>query len=252
MRSRARHYTRAMRVPKKAAERVSGKPVKKSASTEVEVKLTVHDRQAVSRALKRLKATAGPRMHEMNTLYDTPTGALAGEGRLVRIRVLHAVTPRKTDKSSRMVPVGAVLTYKGPVRGDGAARLGLGARYKIREEHELRVEDGEALARVFQGMGLQPSFRYEKYRTTFRLSRVQGVVVELDETPIGDFLELEGDPTAIDRAAAALGYSRADYITKSYGELFIEHLRRSQRRDTASFDLSLAARTADMLFPRQE
>ena len=27
-------------------------------------------------------------MHEMNTLYDTPAGALAREGKLMRIRVL--------------------------------------------------------------------------------------------------------------------------------------------------------------------
>ena len=45
----------------------------------------------------------------------------------------------------------------------------------------------------------------------------------LDETPIGDFLELEGPPRWIARAARALGRSPADYITASYGSLYLQH-----------------------------
>jgi adenylate cyclase class 2 len=43
----------------------------------------------------------------------------------------------------------------------------------------------------------------------------------LDQTPIGDFLELEGSPAWIDRTACALGYSPDDYITASYGALYL-------------------------------
>jgi adenylate cyclase class 2 len=240
-----------MRVPKKATAGPSRRTPQKSASTEIEVKLPVSDRKAMLRLLKKLNATGGDRMHEKNTLFDTAAGALASEGRLVRIRLLHSAPAGRSGRSGRRVPVGAVLTYKGPVRDDRAAGGFPDARYKIREEHELRVEDGEALARVFQGMGLKPRFRYEKYRTTFRLPRVPGVLVELDETPVGDFLEIEGQDAAIDRAAAMLGYTPADYITKSYGELFVEHLRRSQK-EVSSFDLSAVLRTAEMLFPRRD
>ncbi len=117
--------------------------------------------------------------------------------------------------------------------------------YKIREEHEVRVEDAGELGRVFEGMGLSPWFRYEKYRSTYRLPGLPGLLVELDETPIGDFLELEGDPAAIDRAAALLGFGPADYITKSYGILFLE-----QRRSAGGGEASLGGGgTGDMLFP---
>ena len=71
-------------------------------------------------------------------------------------------------------------------------------------------------------MGLRPCFRYEKYRSTYRLPGLPGLIVEVDETPIGDFLELEGSPMEIDCGAALLGFSPADYITKSYGALFVE------------------------------
>ena len=59
----------------------------------------------------------------------------------------------------------------------GAASTNFGARGEIREEHELLVDDAEAMARVFEGMGLRPWFRYEKYRTTYRLPGVAGLLV---------------------------------------------------------------------------
>jgi adenylate cyclase class 2 len=119
------------------------------------------------------------------------------------------------------------------------------SRYKIREEHELSFENPDVMHCVLDGMGLKPWFRYEKYRTTFTLPRLKRLLIELDETPIGDFLELEGDSEAIDRAAAILGFSPADYITKSYGQLFAE-----QRRSGSGSDFSKGEppELRDMLF----
>ena len=73
-------------------------------------------------------------------------------------------------------------------------------------------------------------FRYEKYRTTYKLpsSRqwAKGLLIEVDETPIGNFIELEGSPAAIDQAAEKLGYSPRDYVLKSYLALYLEECRR--------------------------
>ena len=73
-------------------------------------------------------------------------------------------------------------------------------------------------------------FRYEKYRTTFRLpdsnAWAKGLLIELDETPIGTFVELEGPAAAIDRAAVELGFSNRDYILKNYLSLYVEDCRR--------------------------
>ena len=47
----------------------------------------------------------------------------------------------------------------------------------------------------------------------------------LDETPIGMFMELEGTPTWIDRTARKLGFGQPDYITASYGRLYLDWCR---------------------------
>jgi adenylate cyclase class 2 len=73
-------------------------------------------------------------------------------------------------------------------------------------------------------------FRYEKFRTTYALTRLRSLKIELDETPIGTFLELEGPIAAIDRAARLLGYSRSDYITATYGSLYLAGCRRRARK----------------------
>jgi adenylate cyclase class 2 len=172
----------------------------------------------------------------MNTLYDTPAGALLQEGKMVRIRVLSPAPSRGAGKKAAKLRSAsasrqpALLTYKGPAR-DGTGAGPAGRRYKIREEQELRVENPAGLARVFEAMGLRPCFRYEKYRSTYRLPGLSGLAVELDETPIGDFLELEGAVAEIDRGAALLGFSPGDYIIRSYGALFAEYRPRAGDSD---------------------
>ena len=43
----------------------------------------------------------------------------------------------------------------------------------------------------------------------------------IDETPIGDYAELEGPPAWIDETLAKLGVDPATCITESYGRLFL-------------------------------
>ena len=45
----------------------------------------------------------------------------------------------------------------------------------------------------------------------------------LDETPIGMWLELEGQPEWIDRTAAQLGFTAQQYVTESYGGLWLRY-----------------------------
>jgi len=241
-----------------AGHRTAGhRTARRTASQETEVKLRVADREALLRQLASLRASYQGRVHEMNTLYDTPGGALRREGKLLRIRVEQ---PAERAKSSRRAPresrkSQAVLltfkgpTFKGPSWPERSKKFPGARRYKIREEREVRVADGAVLARILEAMGLRPVFRYEKYRSTFRLPRLPGVTLDFDETPIGDFLEAEGTRAAIDRSAALLGYGPAEYITESYGQLFLRETRRakpSRKGKTQRW----ASR--DMLFPRKK
>lgn len=204
---------------------------------EIEIKLRVKDPAALRRRLARLKLRPAGRVHERNTLFDTPPGGLAQHGQLLRIR-------QETLPGKPRAARDAILTYKGPAAPAAEKpRAGKG-RYKIREELEAAVPDPESLRLILERLGLRGWFQYEKYRTTYRPSAIlawaTGLQVELDETPIGVFLELEGPPEAIDRAAALLGYNTSEYITKSYLVLYLDHCRQQ------------GVPAGDMLFPRKK
>ena len=191
---------------------------------ETEIKLQVSDLKAFERKLKKLGAkkvgAGGGRVHEFNTIFDTPTGGLARHGQLLRIRT-------ETVEGGREGATRVVLTFKQPtVRAVDEQ----GGRFKVREETELEVTDGRALAKIFEGLGMRGWFSYEKYRTTWKLKAAErwakDLLVEVDQTPLGTYVELEGPGEAIERAAAALGFSRKDYLTKNYLTLYAEDCRR--------------------------
>ncbi len=165
---------------------------------ETEIKFRVED---VAELGLRLRA-AGLRVEtarafEANVLYDTPERQLRGRTEILRIRTYAG---------------RCVLTHKRlPDAGPGEDR------HKHRVETETEVADGDALAEVFRSLGLVAAFRYEKWRTEWSDGMGHCVV---DETPIGNYAELEGAPEWIDGVAARLGVAESDYLTLSYGRLF--------------------------------
>lgn len=217
---------------------------------ETEIKLKIRDLKAFQRILKRLGAkpvgsTTG-RVHEENLIFDTPDGGLAKHGQLLRLRTETAASPSKkstkTKKSRKTAPATSskslqptrqILTFKRPTAQQAAApssRYPSFGSHKVRDEIEAQATDTANLVKIFEGLGMRGWFRYEKYRTTYKLpatkSWARDLLIEVDETPIGTFVELEGPPAAIDRAAAELGYSKRDYILTNYLALYAEDCRR--------------------------
>lgn len=180
---------------------------------ETEIKLGVPDLPALVRALRRLGARPAGRVLEQNTLFDTPDSDLRRRGRLLRLRL-------ETPAPSPLIPGGrrrAWLTSKAPPPGPARSR------YKVKVERELSVDSAHNWLAAFGSLGFRLGFRYEKFRTSFRLGAVH---LDLDETPVGTFLEIEGAPRAIDRVARALGYSPRDYIQATYWDLYAAQCRR--------------------------
>jgi adenylate cyclase class 2 len=162
-------------------------------ATETEIKLRL--RGDVRSAIEQLGyGVRTARELEADQLYDRAT-ELRGADKILRVR-------RRGSRTT--------LTYKGPAQR---------APHKSREEIEVDVTDGAAFEQILAGLGYQPTFRYEKYRTTFIREGAAGLIT-LDETPIGTFLELEGEADWIDTTALQLGYSPTDYITESYASLY--------------------------------
>jgi adenylate cyclase class 2 len=168
---------------------------------EVEVKLRVMDAAGMPSRMAEIGARLlHPREFEDNRLYDFPDRALLKRGSMLRVRATDRVT---------------LLTYKDRARTEDGV--------KIREEVETELAPAEAgpLAEVFARIGMEVIFRYQKYRTTWQ---VNDILVTLDETPIGFYLELEGRRDGIDAVATRLGYSTGDYIAHSYRDLYVTSL----------------------------
>jgi adenylate cyclase class 2 len=168
--------------------------------TEVEIKLRVERLPDVAPRLASIGARLSQaREFEDNQLYDFPDFSLKTRGAMLRVRI--------QDR-------GSTVTYKEAPRVEGGA--------KVRDEMEVSVSSGETLAAIVSKLGMRPLFRYQKFRAVYEYSEL---IITIDETPMGSFLELEGPKSLIDEAAAKLGYKTSDYITKSYLALYQDYLK---------------------------
>lgn len=174
-------------------------------AVETEVKFRVENVEELQSALHSLGFHAAtPRTFERNTLYDTSDRKLRANQAILRIRkygekwvFTHKCLPSDYDPD---------------------------ARHKRRMETETEVADGEALGGILAQLGYRPVFVYEKWRAEY----VDGTGhCVLDETPIGDFAELEGPEGWIDSISARLGIAPGALMTLSYGRLFEEWRRQS-------------------------
>jgi adenylate cyclase class 2 len=168
------------------------------ATQETEIKLAVKDARSARRRLREAGfVVSRPRVFEVNTVLDTRELGLRASSRLLRIRQAGRV---------------ATITFKGVPQT---------RKHKSREELELEIGSAAAMMSIMERLGYHRVFRYEKYRTEFRRPRRAGIAM-LDETPLGVYLELEGTPHWIDLAARRLGFKESDYITASYGRVYLD------------------------------
>jgi adenylate cyclase class 2 len=164
---------------------------------ETEVKIRIGDPGPVREKLIALGAVVSrERVLEEDTLYDFPDGRLRDARRALRLRR----AGRRTT-----------LTFKGTPEKSRS--------FKVREEFETTVSDAGQARKILKALGLQPALAYAKHRTVLRRGRL---TVTIDETPAGNFLELEGKRHEIARFAERLGFSRADFLRASYADLIIK------------------------------
>ena len=168
-----------------------------SIGLEREIKLRFAGISEARDALTALGATPvrGRRLQE-DCLLDTADEELRRRRCVLRVRV---------------EPGRSILTFKGPVQP---------SPMKLREERETIVGDGEALLYLFEELGYAVWFRYQKYREEFGY---EDVIIALDETPMGAFVEIEGGEKGIADVAARLGRTQADYLLDSYRGLYVRH-----------------------------
>ncbi|MCP4360864.1 MAG: class IV adenylate cyclase [Chloroflexi bacterium] len=159
---------------------------------EVEVKFLVADLAAFRERLISVGGTGKrPRIYEHNIRFDTPDGKLLQKRQLLRLRQDTAVK----------------VTFK------GEPAIARQSEVKVREELEMTVDNLETTVLIFQRLGFAPVQVYEKYRETFQWGEVE---IVLDEMPFGNFVELEGEETAIKAVAGLLGLKWEQRILDNY------------------------------------
>lgn len=159
---------------------------------EVEVKFLVADLPALRQRILSLNIPLHiPRTFEQNLRWDNSWDGLLRKGQLLRLR-----------QDSRIR-----LTFKGTAHSSSSNQL------KVREEVEIELDNFEKMATILERIGFTPRQRYEKYRETFRAN---GVEIVLDELPFGNFVELEGDETAIRQMAEKLNLAWSERILDNY------------------------------------
>jgi adenylate cyclase class 2 len=161
---------------------------------EQEIKLAFADVEAARQAVK----TAGARLVASRRLlddrfFDTEDGRLRHVGRGLRLR----------RDGTRVF-----ITTKGPIQPGPV---------KIREEIETAVDDALVAEALLRSLGFECWFRAEKYREDYAVGSAR---IALDETPVGTFIEIEGEPDEIARVVALLGCTSADYRFESYPALY--------------------------------
>jgi adenylate cyclase, class 2 len=166
-----------------------------AATLEREIKLRFDDVETARAAILRAGATPlrGRRLQE-DCLLDTADEMLRRRRSVLRVRL-------ESGKS--------LLTFKGPVQP---------SVMKVREELETVVGNGPLVLKILEELGFRVWFRYQKYREEFAL---EDVIVALDETPVGVFVEIEGGDRGIAEVADALGRKPSDYLLDSYRRLYL-------------------------------
>jgi adenylate cyclase, class 2 len=168
-----------------------------STPLEREIKLRFESPEAARAAVAASGATPlRPRRLQSDVLFDNEQRMLSARSQVLRVRIEAG---------------HSYVTFKSPAEHP---------TLKLREEIETGVEDGQRLVAIFLRSGFRIWFRYQKYREEFALG---DVIIAVDETPVGTFVEIEGSDRGIVAAVEALGRGPADYIVDSYRALFVRH-----------------------------
>lgn len=162
---------------------------------EIEVKLPVKEFKEVKKLLKRLKAKRKfKETLEKNILFDHKSLRLKRKDWVLRLRHF-------CNKN--------LLTLKTKTKGKKG--------FKVREEINLYFEDFEKMKKILKKLGFFEVFYYEKFREEYEM---EGLNISLDRTPVGNYVEIEGDYKKIEDFLEKIGAGINQTLSLSYYQIF--------------------------------
>lgn len=163
---------------------------------ERELKFADVDHDALRARLLELEAELqGSSSFEDNWVFDRQ-GELVEARSLLRLRI---------DRQ------GCRITFKGPSSFEG--------KIKVRTELETGIGDFETAQAILEALGYRVIRRYQKFREEWLLG---SILIALDHTPIGDFVEVEGE--GCETVARRCGLDPATAELRNYLRLYEAHL----------------------------
>lgn len=175
--------------------------------TETEIKIRIDNIEQIKNKLLEMRAELFKKKALQVDEYFDKKNALKRTDQVLRLR----------DNS--------VLTYKGPKQKKN--------KLKIREEIEVMVDSGMYLKQILEKLGYVQTQKKEKYREAYIFHLTQ---ICIDETPMGNFIEIEGSEHGVLDVAKRLGYSEKDFITKSYTALWKEFAFKNKKKGDMVFE----------------
>jgi predicted adenylyl cyclase CyaB len=181
---------------------------------EVELKSVVDDlerRRAAAEAAGATLVFAG-RLEDRR--YDTADRALTARDQVLRVRVYRDAHATRTE-----------LDWKGPTRREEG--------YKLREELETNVEDGDVLVAILGHMGYEVTIAIDREIVQYDLG---GAMVRFERYPRMDTLvEVEGTPTQIESAIEAIGLARDGFTSERLPDFAARFEARTGTRAALSY-----------------
>jgi predicted adenylyl cyclase CyaB len=181
---------------------------------ELELKTLIPDGEAARARLLAAGARVVSEGRRTDPRFDPPDRALVARDEVLRTRSL--VAPDGTTTAS--------LDWKGPTRDVNG--------YKGRDEENAAV-DGDAVAGILAHLGYVVTQQIDRDVVVYALD---GVTVRFEHYPRMDVLaEVEGEPTAIERAIGVLGLPREGFTAARLKEYAADFERRTGLRAALSF-----------------
>src|SRR5574341_2084593 len=167
---------------------------------EKKYRLTLEDRRAIEKSLRKLGSKPKPVEHEENTIYRG--GNLAFGRRALRLRRVNSE---------------AILTFK--------ERITTNSPIKHQKESETRVLNPDAADAILRGIGFAPALIYEKRRTRWDVGKAKVVI---DELPYGLFMEIEAPEKEIKRVEKLIDAAGLPAVIETYPSLTAQFGKKNQ------------------------
>jgi adenylate cyclase class 2 len=167
---------------------------------ETEIKFPVQNLPSIKSIVQKSGGGFEASFFEDNIVFDDDKGTLFSNKYLLRLR--------KSD--------GVTLTFKKPIER---------SQFKVMEEYEVSVSNFDETLKILNLLGFKKVFRYQKRREIFSLGQTK---ILLDNTPIGDFVEIEGEKEDITKISSLLGLDLERGTSKNYMVLYREYCKENE------------------------